>query len=174
MIKSLLVGICLGILLVFGGAWFYLTSGRMPVATSDAPIPFERRLAARAFSAYIQKLGPRESAVPADEPSYLAGAEIYKRNCAVCHGLPGQPPTNIAAGMYPRPPQLFRGGGVSDDPVWETYWKAAEGIRLTGMPGFKSRLSETQLWQASQFLAHSDSLPDSVRKALAEAPTAAK
>ena len=164
--KVFLVGLCLGILLVLGGAAYYLTSGRVPVATSDRPMPFEQRLAARALNAHIKKLGPRASPIPVDEPTFLAGAEIYKRNCAVCHGLPGQPPTNIAAGMFPRPPQLFRGGGVSDDPDWETYWKAADGIRLTGMPGFKSRLSETELWQVTELLAHSDALPESVRKTL--------
>src|SRR5271157_2088397 len=148
-IKGLLVGICLGILLVLGGVWFYFTTGRAPVATTDRPLPFEKKIAARSLNAHIRRQTPRESPVPANEPSYLAGAEIYKRDCAVCHGLPGQPPTHIAAGMYPRPPQLFHGGGVSDDPVWETYWKAANGIRLTGMPGFKPRLTETELWQVS-------------------------
>jgi hypothetical protein len=37
-------------------------------------------------------------------------------------------------GMYPQPPELFKGKGVTDDPAGETYWKVANGIRLTGMP----------------------------------------
>jgi len=172
--KAFLVGICLGILLVLGGAWFYLTSGRLPVASSAPPLPFEQRIAAHAISAHIRKLGPRESPVPADEATFLAGAEIYKNDCAGCHGLPNQPRSIVAAGMFPRPPQLFHGGGVSDDPAWETYWKIAEGIRLSGMPGFKPRLSETQVWQVTQLLAHSDSLPEAVNKALAPASSAAK
>jgi len=172
--KVFLVGLCVGILLVLGGAWFYLTSGRMPVATSDKPMPFEQRIAAHALDVHIKKMGPRTPTVPVDEPTFLAGAEIFKHNCAVCHGLPGQPPTNIAAGMFPRPPQLFRGGGVSDDPDWETYWKAAGGIRLTGMPGFKARLSETELWQVTELLAHSDALPEIVRRALVAPPAATK
>lgn len=49
--------------------------------------------------------------------------------------------------MFPKPPQLFRGKGVTDDPASETYWKAANGIRLSGMPSFKTKLSDTQLWQ---------------------------
>ena len=63
----------------------------------------------------------------------------------------------------PNPPQLFRGKGVTDDPVSETYWKTANGIRLTGMPAFKTKLTDTQMWQVSQLLAHANEIPDSVK-----------
>jgi mono/diheme cytochrome c family protein len=96
----------------------------------------------------------------------LAGATLYSEHCAVCHGLPGVPKTAIAAGMFPPPPQFFKGKGVTDDEPGETYWKVANGIRLTGMPGFVSRLKDDQLWQVSLFLANEDKLPDSVKNAL--------
>src|SRR5262245_53619158 len=51
--------------------------------------------------------------------------------------------------MFPKPPHLFRGKGVTDDEPGETYWKVANGIRLTGMPAFKNSLSETEMWQVS-------------------------
>jgi mono/diheme cytochrome c family protein len=38
---------------------------------------------------------------------------------------------------------------------------------MTGMPGFKGQLSDTQLWQVSQLLANADKIPDSVKTALA-------
>ena len=110
-----------------------------------------------------------EAIVAVEEKTYLGGAEVYKEHCAVCHGLPDQPKSAIAQGMYPPPPQLFHGVGVSDDPASETYWKAENGIRLTGMPGFKGRLTETQIWQVSVLLANSDKIPASVRTALASA-----
>jgi mono/diheme cytochrome c family protein len=76
--------------------------------------------------------------------------------------------------MFPKPPQLFRGKGVTDDPASETYWKAANGIRLSGMPSFKTKLSETQLWQVSEMLAHANEIPESVKKAIIpDSPTAA-
>jgi hypothetical protein len=63
--------------------------------------------------------------------------------------------------MYPEAPQLWaphRNGvvGVSDDPPGETYWKVANGIRLTGMPAFNKVLNETQMWQVSLLLANAD------------------
>lgn len=60
--------------------------------------------------------------------------------------------------MYPEAPQLFV-HKVTDDPAGETYWKVANGIRLTGMPAFKDSLSETEMWQASLMLANADKLP---------------
>ena len=61
---------------------------------------------------------------------------------------------------------------MSDDPVGETYWKVANGIRLTGMPSFDKVLNETQMWQVSLLLANADKLPDSVKQALVAAPAA--
>jgi len=170
MFKALLIGIFLGILLVAGGVWFYFTSGRAPVATTDAPMPFEKKLANAALDSHLEKQAHPEPGVPADEPNYLAGAEVYRQNCSVCHGLPSVAETFISQGMYPKPPQLFDGTGVTDDPAWETEWKAANGIRMTGMPGFKGRLNETQLWQVSVLLANADKIPSSVKAALTAGP----
>jgi mono/diheme cytochrome c family protein len=72
--------------------------------------------------------------------------------------------------MFPKPPQFLQGHGVTDDPVGETYWKAKNGIRLTGMPGYGSSLSDQQLWQVSLLLAHADKLPASIQTALSAAP----
>src|SRR5258708_29287543 len=49
----------------------------------------------------------------------ISGAKVYKEQCAVCHGLPGEPKGAIQMGMYPAPPQLFHGTGVTDDDAWE-------------------------------------------------------
>jgi mono/diheme cytochrome c family protein len=46
--------------------------------------------------------------------------------------------------------------GVSDDPPGETYWKVANGIRLSGMPAFKGVLTENEMWQVSLLLANAD------------------
>lgn len=172
MLKGLVLGIALGVLLVCGGAWFYFTSGSAPVAVTDPPMPFEKRLAKAALHAHIGKEPLAQAPFAATDAAYLAGAQTYRENCAVCHGLPGGTPTSIADGMYPRPPQLFRGTGVTDDPAGETYWKAKNGIRMTGMPGFQNRLSDTQLWQVSLLLANADKISPAVKSALAQPPAA--
>jgi mono/diheme cytochrome c family protein len=64
--------------------------------------------------------------------------------------------------MFPRPPELFKGHGVTDDPAGETYWKVNNGIRLTGMPAYGGSLSKDEMWQVSLLLANADKLPPQV------------
>ena len=166
MLKGILIGIVVGILLIIFGVYFYFAGGYAPVATKAPEMPFEHRLAHIAQDAYLDKQPHLQSPVPADETNFLAGAKVYKEHCAVCHGLPGEPRTAIAEGMFPAPPQLFRGTGVTDDEVWETYWKAYNGIRMTGMPAFGDRLGETKIWQVSQLLKHADNISPAVKDEL--------
>lgn len=76
----------------------------------------------------------------------------------------------MAKGMFPKPPNLFHGKGVTDDPAGETYWKVANGIRLTGMPEFKHILSDTEMWQVSLLLANADKISDAVKQQLQPPP----
>jgi len=173
MLKGIIVGVLLGFLLVVFGVYFYFSGGYAPVATKAPEMPFEHRLAHIAQHAYLDKMPHLPSPVPEDESNFLAGAKVYKENCAVCHGLPGEPKTAIADGMFPAPPQLFRGTGVTDDEVWETYWTVSGGIRMTGMPGFSEHLGETKTWQVSVLLKNADKISPAVKAELASpaAPT---
>src|SRR5579859_20266 len=174
MLKVFILGIVVGVVAIFAGAWFYFSTGRAPVAAADPPMPFEKKLAKAAQHARIDRDPHTDPApVPATEATFLAGADIYKQNCAVCHGLPGESQSPIALGMFPKPPELFHGTGVTDDPAWETYWKAKNGFRLTGMPGFKDHLNDTQLWQVSVLLANADKISPAVKAALTSPPAIA-
>ena len=166
MIKGIAIGFILAVAISAGSVFLYFSAGLAPVATADPPMPFEKKLANMALDAHIEKQHIPASLVQADEANFLAGATVYKRQCALCHGLPGQSPIDYATTMFPKPPQLFRGKGVTDDPASETFWKAANGIRLSGMPSFKTKLSDTQLWQVSELLAHANEIPDSVKTVL--------
>ena len=168
-----LVGLIVGLIVIPIGVYMYFSSGSAPVATKATPMPFEKMLAKLGQHARMRKEMPKSSPIPADEATFMAGVEVYKDNCAVCHGLPAQPQTAIARGMFPKPPKLTEGTGVSDDPPEETYWKVSGGIRMTGMPGFETLLSPTQMWQVSLLLANSDKLPKTVKDNLTSvgAPT---
>src|SRR5271169_854579 len=156
--RKFLVGLILGLIAVPAGVYLYFASGSAPVATSAPPMPFEKMLANKALQARLEKEMPKKAPLEPTETNLLAGVAPYKENCAVCHGLPGQSKTAIAAGMFPPPPQLFHGKGVTDDEPGETYWKLANGIRLTGMSGFRTTLKDEQLWQISLLLANADKL----------------
>jgi thiosulfate dehydrogenase len=167
MLKGIILGILVGVLLVFIGAYSYFAGGHAPVATSAPEMPFERKFASMGLHAYLGKLPHPNPEVSADEANFLAGAKVYRDNCAVCHGLPGEPRTAISNGMFPKPPQLFRGVGVTDDEPWETYWKISGGIRMTGMPAFKEHLNDKQMWQVSVLLKNADKISPAVKAELA-------
>jgi thiosulfate dehydrogenase len=166
--KGLAVGIVLGVLGVVGGVYWYFASGKAPVAVTAPDLPFEHKMAHMALDKYLEKLPHLDPKVLADEKNLLAGAEVYKQNCAVCHGLPGGDKSAIASGMYPKPPQLFHGVGVTDDEAWESYWKVENGIRMTGMPGFHGTLNENQIWQVAVLVKNADKITPAVRAALTE------
>lgn len=166
MLKGLLIGLLLGVAGVAACVYSYFALGRAPVAASAPAMPFERRFARLGLHAYLDRLPHPEPLVPADERNWLEGAKVYKEHCAVCHGLPDKERSAIATGMAPRPPQLFKGVGVTDDEAWESYWKVENGIRMTGMPGFKGLLDETKIWQAVVLLKNADKIPPAVRAEL--------
>jgi thiosulfate dehydrogenase len=165
--RGFVLGVIVTVVVGVGIVYAYFSLGMAPVATSGPLMPFERQLAHMALHARLDKEMPKQVPVTADEPNLLAGAHIYMEHCAVCHGVPGKEQTAIAKGEFPHPPHLFKGTGVTDDEPGETYWKVANGIRLTGMPGFEKSLSTTEMWQVSLLLAGADKIPDSVKAVLA-------
>lgn len=166
--KGFLIGCLLGLAILPASAYLMARFGYAPVATAEPPFPLEERFARMALHARIDAEAPKSAAIPADESNYAAGAKVYREHCAACHGLRNQPETSIAKGMFPHPPQLLHGHGVTDDSPGETYWKAANGIRLTGMPAYRQSLSEQQLWQVSLLLAHADKLSEPVNATLSQ------
>jgi thiosulfate dehydrogenase len=165
------IGIVVGVLLTAAAIGSYFWFGIAPVAVADQPMPFERTLANRALSAHIARQPAKDSPVPDNEANLVSGAYLYGMYCAGCHGLPDKPKGALAGAMFPSPPQFFAGnGGHGGGSVnFETYWKVANGIRLTGMPAFQNILSETELWQVCEVIAHKNALPDAAKSALASA-----
>jgi thiosulfate dehydrogenase len=166
-----LIGLVLGILIVPIGIFLYIRSGSAPAAATDPAMPFEKFLAKGALRARISKEAPQRDVASFTTGDLAAGAEVYQKNCAFCHGLPQQPPSAASKGMFPRAPQLFTADDtVTDDPPGVTYWKIRNGIRLTGMPSFKDALTEQQMWQVGALMARADKLPPDVLLALKPAP----
>ena len=109
----------------------------------------------------------------------LAGssAHVYRAQCASCHGTPGHD-VAFAKSMFPSAPPLWKNHGhgqgvigVSDDEPGETYWKIANGIRLSGMPAYSHILSDTQMWQVSLLLKNADKEMPAPVTAILNSPT---
>jgi hypothetical protein len=156
-----LLGILIGILLVPLAAFCYFKYGNVPVAVNDKPFPDEKLVTSVPLNARIEREMVKNPPIQPNEESFVAGAHVYAEQCAVCHGLHSKP-SIAGTHEFPSAPALWKQHrnssvvGVSDDPPGETYWKVANGIRLTGMPAFKDVLNETQMWQVTLLLANAD------------------
>jgi mono/diheme cytochrome c family protein len=87
---------------------------------------------------------------PFGSEASTAGAEIFKTNCATCHGDKGL--GDGSAGIYldPRPANLaVLNTAVADDYL---YWRISTGRDGTAMPAWKGVLDDQQIWQVIAFI----------------------
>jgi mono/diheme cytochrome c family protein len=94
--------------------------------------------------------------VPSTPESVAAGAQSYAKVCAVCHGATGNGDGKLAAATAA---YGVRPSNLTDD-VWdhgssdgEIFVVIRDGIGPDfNMPGFKGRLSDTELWSVVNYL----------------------
>ena len=93
---------------------------------------------------------------PVMTPSQLwRGAVVFREQCLECHGAPGIAPHAIGLSMQPQPGPL-----VHMLQRWEPaeiYWIVSNGIKMSGMPAWRYRMSDSDLWAVTAMVMH---LPD--------------
>jgi mono/diheme cytochrome c family protein len=157
---KIVLGFLLGVAAVAIGLSAYLKFGPLPVAVADAPLPFEKQVVKLPLNARIDRES-KTAPFGTSEDVFESGAHVYRAQCAGCHGTPGHD-VAFATHMFPSAPQLWKKHGshgvvgVSDDEAGETYWKVANGIRLSGMPSYSRVLTDAQMWQVSLLLKNAD------------------
>ena len=109
-----------------------------------------------------------------DDPARaLRGLRLYREHCLQCHGAPGVAPEPFALGMMPVPANL-----VETARRWPTanlHWVIAYGVKMTGMPAWKYRLSDNDIWDVVAFVERMAQLTPNEYAALAgqaDAPAA--
>ncbi len=169
--RGFLLGLLLGLLVLPLGALGWLYLGHPPVAVTDPPLPLEKQITHIALNHRVSSEMPKHPGMGPTPDNLLLGAQIYRQDCASCHGLYGRT-SEIGPNMFPSAPQLWKPHhngvvGVSDDPAGATYWKVKNGIRLPGMPGFAKLLNKAQMWQVTVLLSNADKpLPANVLQLL--------
>ncbi len=132
-------------LVVLIALYFYVTNGGM-IARQDPP-SLEKLIAGKLVDISIPA-SAHESKNPLeakpDSPAAFAGAELYKKNCEICHGFDGSGKTDAGAGLYPRPGDLRRAAAARRTDG-DLFYLIRYGIRNTGMPGWQ--MQDEQIWQ---------------------------
>jgi mono/diheme cytochrome c family protein len=88
--------------------------------------------------------------VPANPTTVAAGKVVYTNNCARCHGDGGKGDGPDADLYDPGPANFTDGSLMRGMPDGELFYKITEG--RPPMPSFKKDLSETQRWQAVDYV----------------------
>jgi mono/diheme cytochrome c family protein len=96
-------------------------------------------------AAEAQKKNP----VAANPSSLAAGQKIYLKRCAACHGNAGNGDGPDAADLGIHPAKLSD-PAVRQQSDGELFWKITVGKKP--MPGYGSRLSATDRWNAINYL----------------------
>ena len=78
------------------------------------------------------------------------GLALFRRHCVHCHGAPGVAPEPFALGMTPTPANLVH--TARDWPAAEVYWVVREGLKMTGMPAWRYRMADDDLWAIVAFM----------------------
>lgn len=170
-LKGFILGVIVTIVVAMLVAFLVGITGRITMRADILPSAFESSMAMRMMDANVERNAPKiaNPVQPTDE-NLIAGASIYLKRCAECHGEPSQPESNLARTLYPPPPQF-----ITDAPDMEeneNYYIIVHGVRWTGMPGWKNVLTDQQIWQLATFLSRMDKLPPAAKSAFGSSGTA--
>jgi len=88
---------------------------------------------------------------PLDDPEMRRrGLALFKQHCVQCHGAPGVAPEPFALGLKPAAANLaYTAREWSPGAI---FWTIQNGIKMTGMPAWKFRMSESDLWATVAFV----------------------
>jgi mono/diheme cytochrome c family protein len=164
--KGFIFGIVM-MILIFGLALLFALVGFVNMRADNPPSKMETILAGHAMDASVARAAPKlTNPVTADEANLVVGARLYRGHCTLCHGDPVHPKSSLVDALNPPAPQFMN--DMADMPENQNFYILAHGIRWTAMPGWKSVLSEQEIWQAVTFLSHMHDLPPAAKQVFTE------
>jgi mono/diheme cytochrome c family protein len=136
-------------------AWFSLLLLAAVIALSscqaNTPGDAETKLAAEVKK---MKIGGKDLQNPtSDAPEVVqTGKEHFQHHCQVCHGLDGHG-TGVPFAAKMSPPVVDLGDqDVQQYKDGQLKWIIENGIRFSGMPGWKGVLEDDEMWSIVRFL----------------------
>jgi thiosulfate dehydrogenase len=165
-----LIGFLTAVVLVLITLFCYVRFGFVDPRADTEPGSLETKLAMPALDASVDRRVPdMKNPIQLTEENLLAGMKIYQADCAGCHGDISHPHSTFGDSFYPRVPRFVE--EAPDMTENQNFYIIKHGVRLSGMPGWKTSLKESEMWQVTTFLNHIDKLPPQVLAAWKTAAT---
>ena len=146
----------------------YLGAMFLTSCQATAPGDAETRLAAEVKK---MKIGGKDWQNPTDDTPAVVqtGKEHFQHHCQVCHGLDGHG-TGVPFATKMSPPVIDLGDqDVQQYKDGQLKWIIENGIRFSGMPGWKGVLEDDEMWSIVRFMRHlpekgSQGIPDAFKE----------
>lgn len=159
--RRFLLGFMAAVVVLFLVGFLWVRFGFVDPRADAPESALERAVAMPGLDASVRLRAPQaQNPVAATDDNLVAGLKIYQNNCAGCHGDIHQPHAVFGDSFYPRAPQFME--DAPDMPENQNFYIIQHGIRLSGMPAWRSTLKEEEMWQVTTFLSHMDKLPTQV------------
>jgi len=156
--RRFLLGFIAAVVIVLLAEFLWVRLGFVDPRADVPESVLERKVAMPSLDASLDRHAAEvRNPVSATDDNLLSGMKIYQTNCASCHGDIGQPRGAFGDAFYPRAPQFMEDG--PDMPENQNFYVIQHGVRLSGMPAWKSSLSQQEMWQVTTFLSHMNKLP---------------
>jgi len=143
---SILIGLLIWLVLAF------IIVGTMSWAAGQ-PGQFESAIMKRVK---YWRVGGKDAANPTPNTpgTVTAGAEHFQHHCEICHGLDGQN-TGVPIATRTLPPVAdLASARVQQYSDGQLKWIIDNGIRFSGMPGWKGILSDEESWNIVRYIRH--------------------
>ena len=147
------IALAAGLLLVVGmaAAVLFIYSGLYDISATTPHFDITYRVMETVREQSVKRMA-RDVQVPElDDPEKVhAGFRNFHAMCVTCHGAPGQEPSELGKGLYPKAPSLV---DVSKrrTPA-EIFTIIKRGIKMSGMPAWESTHSGEEMWALVAFL----------------------
>lgn len=140
------------------GAVAYVKSGVYNVAASKPHTTFTEWVTHDTMIHSVRRHA--DSVTPPQQ--FIAGQVVngfcaYQTHCVACHGAAGVARQQWATGMEPSPPYLLDINQRFTRP--QLFWIVKNGIKMTGMPSWRSEMSDGEIWGVVAWLEASAKLP---------------
>jgi len=150
--------ITIAVLLIIAVVVVYAAVARGGLSAEERPGAIERSIARRLVRLAVPSDAKQQTNPFASKAeTWREAADHFQDHCAVCHGADGRGRTDIGQYMYPQVPDLA-------DPVvqqmtdGDLFYIIQNGVRWTGMPGWKKEHSADETWKLVSFVRRVPSL----------------
>jgi mono/diheme cytochrome c family protein len=158
-LNHMLIGAAIAVLVIVPlGGWAFVESGLFNAGASS---PHSKLTEWITHETMIHSV--RRHAAGIEAPARVTAAQVragfctYETHCVACHGAPAVARESWVGGMEPSPPYLL--DTTSRWTPSELFWIARNGIKMTGMPGWRDSMSDPQIWEVVGFLEAMRRLP---------------